>query len=539
MIDILIDSNAIYTGVDGKPFAGSIKINDNIITAVKKEKASQSEIDDAKRYIDLGDKMVLPGFSDSHIHYSLGALMVSGGIVSNLMDAKSAEECVSFVKEHLDKNPNLERICGYGWFNSLWEDDSLPDKSIIDKLIPDTPVYLGNIDGHAYWLNSKALEECNITRDTEVSFGAVGKDKNGEPNGLLFENEATGLCLDKVINFTDEEFEEAQYVLLDLFARLGLTSVSDLAANSVLSIESKIYSAAQKLLDDEKLTVRINFWPSMGLTGNFEKQKELEKKYNSDMLRVCGVKQFVDGTTSVYTACMLEPYEDNPDTCGSSNYPADFYKEIIPEANKHGLSVRLHCIGDGAVRIALDGFEKSKKINDNYSELHNCMEHVESISEKDIPRLKELDVIASVQPCHLPIDENEKISRIGKERCRYEWPFKSFDDIGVTMAFGTDFPMIIPNPFVNLHAAVTRCDTDGNPTGANPQEKISLECAINSYTLGSAISNGMEDKLGTLESGKLADITIINNNLFEIDENDILNSQVEMTIVDGKIVFEK
>lgn len=539
MIDILIDSNAIYTGVDGKPFTGSIKIHKNIITEVKKEKASQEEIDNAKRYLDFGDKLVLPGLSDAHVHYSSGAYMVGGNFVENLFDAKSAEECVSFAKEYLDQNPDLETVLGLGWFNSLWENDALPDKSIIDKVIPDKPVYLMNVDGHAYWLNSKALEECNITRDTEVQFGAIGKDENGEPNGLLFENEATGLCTDKAISLTSEELQNAQCILLDEISKWGLTSISDLATNSVLTNENTIYESTQRLLDDGRLTARINFWPAMGLTENFEEQKQSMKKYDSDMFRVCGLKQYVDGVTSTYTGYLLEPYEDNPETCGASNYSADFYDKIITAANKQGLPVRLHCIGDGAVRIALDAFEKSKKENVNYLDLNNSIEHIENIDEKDIPRLKELNVIASVQPCHLPLDENEKISRIGKERCRYEWPFKSFEDIDVTMAFGTDSPLVSLNPFLNIHAAITRCDAEGNPTGVNPQEKISLESAINSYTLGSAISNGMEDKLGTLENGKLADITIINNNLFEIDENDIPKTEAVMTIVDGKIVYEK
>ncbi|MEL7658187.1 MAG: amidohydrolase family protein [Bacillota bacterium] len=238
-----------------------------------------------------------------------------------------------------------------------------------------------------------------------------------------------------------------------------------------------------------------------------------------------------------YTAYLLEPYSDNPETVGFSNYPAELYEECIVGANKEGFGVRLHCIGDAAVRLALDAFEKSNHQNDNRM-LKNTIEHIESIHADDIPRFAQLGVVASMQPIHLPLDVNEKISRIGEERCQYEWPFKTMLENNATLAFGTDFPVASINPFPNIYAAVTRCDEHGELFGINPQERISLAETLRAYTYGSACAINREKELGTLEAGKLADIVVLDRNLFAVSEAEIPVTSVALTVMDGQIVYK-
>lgn len=202
----------------------------------------------------------------------------------------------------------------------------------------------------------------------------------------------------------------------------------------------------------------------------------------------------------------------------------------------------MHAVGDGAVRVALDAFEKSNQINDNignHKKLRNAIEHIETIHPDDIGRFKKLGVVASMQPYHLILDQNEKIQRMGEERCKLQWPHRTMLDQEAILAFGSDFPVVDANPFLEIYAAVTRCDDSGNPTGGNPKEKITLGEALSAYTKGSAYAYGREAELGTLEVDKFADIVILNKNLFALPNEEILNCEVEMTIVDGKIVYEK
>ena len=246
--------------------------------------------------------------------------------------------------------------------------------------------------------------------------------------------------------------------------------------------------------------------------------------------------------TSTYTGFLIEPYYDKNDMTGSPNYPKEVYEKRIIAANKRGLGVRLHCIADGSVRLALDAFEAANHATQNegnHKNIKNSIEHCENIHPDDIPRFKELGVIASMQPYHLTLDFNEKISRIGKERCRYEWPHRSLLDAGARLAFGTDYPVVDFNPFPSIYAAVTRCDDEGNPTGINPEERISLTEALQAYTYGSACAYGREKELGTLERGKLADIVVVDRDLFSIHQSEIKDCRIEMTIMDGKVVYKR
>jgi predicted amidohydrolase YtcJ len=257
------------------------------------------------------------------------------------------------------------------------------------------------------------------------------------------------------------------------------------------------------------------------------------------MLRYGGLKQFIDGVTSTYTGFLLEPYTDRPDTCGSANYPKEEYARCAKIAGAAGFPVRFHAIGDAAVRWALDVFEEANDARGDHANaagIRNTIEHVETIDEADIPRFAELGVVISPQPYHLTLDANEKISRCGPARCRWEWPLRTLLEKGARMAFSTDYPVVGFNPFKNIYAAISRCDDEGKPTGVNPEEAITLAEALKIYTVGSAYAFGRDDELGTLEEGKLADIAVVDRNLFAIPPHDINGCGVVLTICGGKVV---
>ena len=536
---LVIKSNAVYTGLNDSVFKGGVAVSDNKIVAVGSDSEIEEWISAETEVLEYGDQLILPGFIDAHMHFFTGAFVNSEYMLMDLFGAKSEEECVSMVEAFAKEHPDYGTISGMGWFPAFWDNhDTLPHRRSLDAVVSDRPVYLLSADCHTFWMNSKALEECCITKDTKVSFGKIGKGEDGELDGLLFEIEACTPANERAFILADDKMKELQKSFYADIAKNGITSTTNMSVNPVLESSFKEFEVAAELEKEGELTVRLHLYPSLGLDPNFEVVRGLREKYSSEKLRVSGLKQFVDGVTSTYTAYMLEPYSDNPGTRGFSNYPAELYEKMVAAANKEGFAVRLHCIGDAAVRLALDAFEKSNQQNDN-GKLKNTIEHIESIHAEDIPRFAGLGVIASMQPIHLPLDVNEKVSRIGEERCQYEWPFKTMLENNATLAFGTDFPVAGINPFPNIYAAITRCDEHGELVGTNPQERISLADTLKAYTYGSACAINREKELGTLEVGKLADVIVLDRDIFAGSKEGILNASVKLTIMDGQIVYKE
>ena len=539
--DIIIKSNAIFTGLEAEPFKGSVAVTGKNITYVGKKDVPESWIHENTEILHVEDGLVMPGISDAHAHYLLAATILSDYCCTDLTESKSAEECVEMMKAFRAKNPALNKLIGFGWFPSNWTEGKnpyeLPTKDSLDAAFPDIPVYLMMVDCHTFWCNTKALEECNIRKDTPFQFGYLGLDEKGEPNGILSELELIAPCFNEFYNFPDEISEKMQTNLLDEIARMGITSFTDVAECTIMTGVPADLKKIKAMEQKGKLTARVNVYPSLGITEDMTIQAQIRDEYSSDLVKIAGLKQFFDGVTSTYTAALIEPYEDKPDTKGNLNYKEEIFDKSIVAANKAGFGVKLHCIGDYAVRKALDIFEHAKNVTPNYKLCRNAIEHIESIHPNDIPRFAQLNVTASVQPVHLPLDANEKIERLGEERSLYEWPFQSFIVTGANVAFGTDAPVSSLNPFENIYVAMTRKTLAGQDTGINPGEKITLADALKAYTYGSAYAHNREDELGTLEVGKLADITVVDKNLFKISVEDIKNCQATLTMVDGKIVF--
>jgi predicted amidohydrolase YtcJ len=538
--DLVIFGDAIFDGISEQPFQGGIAVLGNKIVAVSQEKKNIQEwIDDHTIVLNYDNKLVMPGFVDAHMHLFTGGIVNSKYMLTELFEARSEDDCAKMVARFAAANPDLKKISGMGWFPGIWDDPlQKPTRKSLDLIVPDRPVYLLSADCHTFWLNTKALEECGINKDTTVSFGEIGKDKHGELDGLLYEIEACAAPNEKAFTLPKELMADLQAQFYMQLISYGITSTTNMSVSPVIENTLTGIEVAAEMEAKGELPIRIHFYPSLGLDGDMTVAKELRAKYYSDRLRFSGLKQFVDGVTSTYTAFLLEPYSDNSGVRGRSNYPYEIYEKGVVAANKEGIGVRLHAIGDGAVRMALDAFDASLEANGAHRCV-NTIEHIEVIHPDDIGRFSKLNVVASMQPMHLIMDQNEQIVRIGTNRGKYAWPHHTILESGAKLAFGTDYPVADINPFPNIFAAVERMDEYGTVVGINPEEKVTLTQALKAYTNGSASAIGRDSELGTLEEGKLADIIVLDRNLFQCGTKQIADTTVETTIMDGEIVFKK
>ncbi|MCK2003417.1 amidohydrolase [[Brevibacterium] frigoritolerans] len=529
--DIIISSNAIFTGLSVQPEPASIAITDNKIIAIGSEDEVKSYIGANTKVYQFNDQLIIPGFHDFHLHMMDGAVSMNS---ANLFPARSEEEALEMIREFAESRSEDPWIIGCSWDAGYWDTQQLPNRHSLDRILPDRPVLMFHAEGHYAWVNSKALEIANITRHTEnPSYGIIGKDETGEPNGLLYEKAMEAVIL-HAYDFTKEQKRELFTNFLAHAAGLGVTSVHDLFAIEALEMLND-YDVFKEFEDNGELTARIHLWPA--LNGNLEHVKQLRDMFQSDKLRVSGLKQFIDGVITARTAYLLEPYADQPNTRGETSFPPETIKKWVVDADKEGFSIRFHAIGDGAVRLALDSYEEAQKINGKRDSRHS-VEHIEVIHQDDVHRFKKLGVTASMQPDHFAMSERGVYTeRIGNEREKHVFSIKTLQEAGAKLAFGTDFPIDILNPLLQIYRAVTRIDSSGK-TVWHPHECITLAEALKAYTAGSAYGAFRDEELGTLEAGKLADIIVLERNLFQVPVEEIPDTKVLLTIVDGKVVFE-
>ena len=531
--DLVLSSAAIFTGNDTEPLTGSVAIKDNKILAVGSTEEVETFIGEETKILDVGDRLVMPGFHDSHIHLFLGSLARES---ADLSGTKSEEEAAQIVKEFADEHPDAPWIFGFRWYHIFWEEQKLPTRHSLDRLIPDRPVLLMNEECHGAWVNTKALDLMGIDEHTpDPPFGKIVRDEHGEPTGFLYET---------AMKFAEKAFAaipmDDQKRLFESFlshARaLGVTSVNDMLPLPGFNLGNlDLYAAYDEA---GKLTTRIHFLAA--LDGDLELPKKLRETYKSEKLQFSGLKQFVDGVPIAYTAYLIEPYSDDPSTIGDTLIPKDLLKQWIITADEAGFRIRLHTCGDGAVRLALDCFEEAQRLNGKRDSRHT-IEHIEVIHPDDINRLEKLGVIASFQPEHLAAErfvDHMYRKRLG-DREPFLWRILTIADTGATVIFGSDFPVVGLDPMTEIYRAVTRLHDDLQPVGGwNPQEKVALHDALTYYTKTPAYNTFREHELGTLEAGKLADIVVLDRNLFAVPAEEIKHAKVMLTIMDGKIVHE-
>ncbi|MEW9677808.1 amidohydrolase [Lentibacillus sp. L22] len=534
LADKIFSSQSVFTGLQDHAQPGAIALKDNKIIATGSIEEMKAFIGPNTKEFDFGDRTIMPGFHDAHLHIMLGALLIHGSV--DLSDAISSGDAIEKVKEFADQRPNDEWIIGYGWDHLSWGED-FPNRFIIDQAVIDRPVLLFHAELHYAWVNSKALKTAGVTSETEnPSNGKIQKDEDGEPTGILIET-ATSLVADVGLAMSKQDLQGLLEAFLQETARLGITSVNDLYQSSVEQMHGPdIFHLFKEFDEAERLTTRIHLYPV--LDGNIEEAKDMKKTFDSGKLKISGLKQFIDGVVTSHTAYMLDPYVDKPETKGNTALPKEVIRRRALQADKEGFQIRFHAIGDGAVSFGLDVFEEAQKINGVRDSRH-ALEHIEVIHPNDISRLKALGVIPSIQPAHLALMPKEShTTRVKKEKHPYLYTCKSLQGEEIKVSFGTDFPVTVLNPMLEIYYAVNRLDYTGENVW-NAQEKLSVAEALKAYTSGSAYSVFREDELGTLEEGKLADIVVLDENIFKIPRENIADVKVAMTVVDGKIVFQK
>ncbi|MGI6216292.1 MAG: amidohydrolase [Coriobacteriales bacterium] len=537
--DTVFRSNYVFTATDNECRSGAVAIKGNRILSVGSDQEVESCIGPDTKIIDCQDKLVMPGFFDDHTHFG-DAAQTGTRFCFPLFGAKSADECVERGKAHLAANPDLRRLYGFGWNPENWDDPTMPTKEMLDEVFPDIPVYFQADVAHFIWANTKALEESGISKEQEFRLGGPVKDENGELTGIVYEIPAISPMVINAHDLTVEERMEITPILIRNLNELGVTSVTVVSGESFTNTTYNDYEAYKRLDEtmDGGLPLRMNLYPCMGSTGDFDIVRKLRDTYNSPKVKVCGLKQFVDGVPNLHTAFLKGNYADEP-VNGNTFFPPETYAEVVTKANAEGFNVKMHAIGDQAVKIAIDAYEASYEKNRGEGYV-NCIEHVDLIDDPDIDRAAACGTVMSIQPRHIILNQKSQPIVFGEERMNTKlYRYRSMVDRGCKICIGTDFPCVPIDPMVTVYAAITRADLDGTPLNGNPDEALTLGETLRGYTYGSACACGRGDELGTLEPGKLADLIVIDGPLFGEDPKAILDRKVLLTMVDGNVVFKR
>ncbi len=520
----------IYTVNKKQPLAESVVVYDNKIIFVGSDSDAKKFIDDNTEVVDLTGKLMLPGFIDNHVHFTSGGFYLNG---IDLRPAKSIKEFQEILRNYV-KGKEGKWITGGEWDHEAWEVKELPTKELIDDITPATPVFITRFDGHMGLANSYALKLAGITKDTpSPDGGLIVKDpKTGEPTGILKDN-AMALIYEHVPDQTEEEVYNNTLTALEEAKRLGVTGVHDITYIPDLR-------AYQKIEKDGKLTCRIYTRMPVSTYKNLANEG-IQYNFGSDKIKLGALKGFADGSLGSMTAWFFEPFTQDTTTSG---LPMDIItdgslKKWAFDADKNKLQLCIHAIGDRANSYILDMYQEIKEKNPEWDRRFR-IEHAQHVRFQDIKRFAEIGVIASVQPYHAIDDGVWAEKRIGPERIEYTYPFRSFIDAGVKLCFGTDWVVAPLNPLLGIYAAVTRRTLDGkNPDGWIPEQKITIEEAIECYTINNAYASFQEDELGSIEPGKFADMVILSDDILTIDPIKIKDVKVDMTIFDGEIIYGK
>lgn len=536
--DLLLFNGRIHTLDADQPQAQALALVGNRILAVGANDELRPLLRSGGRAVDLEGRAVIPGLIDAHVHFGWHSLALFQGRV-DLDNVPTKAEAVARVAERARRQEHGQWVQGAGWNKNIWIDPSFPTATDLDAVIPDHPVALEDKSHHATWVNGRALDLAGISAATEdPPGGKILRDESGQPTGILLETAAE--LVYKVIPETDvRTMVEALRLGIPQAHRLGLTGVHDPGHPVVLS-------AFQVLRAREELQLRaLVHIPSDGLDA--ARQLGLRSGLGDEYLRIGGVKMFADGALGPQSAHMLAPYEGTTGELGIPTYTAEELQDLAHRSHQAGLSVAVHAIGDAANRNVLDAIEHAHLQDpDSHSRvstvpdpiLPDRIEHVQLLHADDVGRLARMGVVASMQPIHATSDM-EMAERHWGRRCDLSYAWRSVLDSGACLAFGSDCPVETLDPLAGIHAAVTRRRADGlpGPEGWIPAQRLTVTEAVHAYTLGAAYAAGEGHLKGSLSPGKLADAVVLSRDILVCDPMEILETRVEMTVFDGRIVY--
>ncbi len=535
--DLVILNGKVVTIDKDNPRAEAIAVINDKIVAVGKNSRIRKYIDEPNTVVvDADGRLVIPGFNDAHAHF--GPVNTDYIELRYITDPSIITEKVS--EKVQDSEPG-ELIRGGHWEHEMFITKDWPTKELIDAVSPENPVVLSRADGHSVLVNSYVIEKSGITRDTPDPFGGeIQRDPDtGEPTGIFKESAKRLLKYGAVpVERTEEEEAEREWkgylMALEKARKLGVTSIQ---------IPGRAdWAMYEKLEKEGELTSRIDIGGV--LTADEEQlmlyREQLEKHPpESNWLRFGYLKGFIDGTLGSGTALMFEPFSDEPDKSGLPQMTYEELETKVLASDEAGFQIGIHAIGTKANNWILNAYEKALEENGARDSRHRS-EHAQLLTQEDIPRFASLNVVASMQPTHCITDKRFCEKRIGAERSKGAYAWRSLMDAGASIAFGTDYSVEPLNPMEGLYAAVTRKDRLGEEgEGWFPGEKLKMEEAIRLYTLGSSYAQFMEDRKGMIKPGYLADIVITDKDLMFVPEIEIMKTTVDYTIVGGKIVYQK
>jgi predicted amidohydrolase YtcJ len=548
--DLVLTHGNIFTGVAGAPRAtGLAVVGEKIVAVTSTDTELKPYIGPSTRVIDLHGQFAMPGWNDAHVHLAQAAYSKSE---VNLEGARSLEELQQRVRARLSEYEPGQWIVGQGWDHTLWPEKKFPTRQDLDAISTDHPMFLQRIDGHVAVVNSLALKIAGITAKTpDPPGGRIERDpKTGEPTGMLEEASGMGLVYKFVPHYSIEQRLRALEIVLNEASSFGVTSVQDCSVFTTQPGDNygwENFLAFKKIRQLGKLNVRVTEWLPFGASLD-ELQKMRREGGGSSAadpgdpwLKTGALKGFLDGSLGSRTAALLAPYSDAPGTSGILRMDPQDVKQMAIERDRAGFQIAFHAIGDRANRVGLDAFAAVAAANPA-RDRRDRIEHAQIVAPEDFARFASLGVIASMQPAHLLDDERWAEARLGPERIKGAYAWHTMLADGVHLAFGTDYPYYESiDPLQGLYACVTRKLLDGGgPAGGwEPQEKISAFDCIHAYTAGSAYAQFEEKRKGLLEPGMLADIVVYPHDITALPPASLLQEQVSLTIVGGRLVYEK
>lgn len=532
--DIVFQNGSVYTVDATRSWAEAVAIRDARIVYVGTTAGAIKLVGPRTRTIDLRGKMLLPGFHDSHVH------LIGGGIEMaecNVNGMTTLEQIQEAVRQYAARHPDKKWIRGGGWPLTL--EAGNPHKRLLDAIVPDRPVILDAFDGHSLWANSRALEIAGITKETpDPPRGRIERDPvTGEPTGTLRES-AGLLVINKVPPYSHEDYVAGLRRGLQLANQFGITSVQEASARDWHLEALADLDRSNQLTVRAVAAMRVD---PVKYDSQLAQFVEWRKKYQGKRLRAISAKIFLDGVIESRTASLLEPYLGSDDR-GWLNYEPEVLKPLAAELDRLGFQIHIHAIGDRAIQCSFDALEFARARNGSRDSRHH-LAHIQLFHPSDLPRFRQLGVIANFQPLWASADDyivkmTEPV--LGPERSRWLYPIRTVAESGAMIVGGSDWSVTSMNPLEAIQVAVTRRGiSDGPGTPWISEEVVDLPLMIAAYTINGAYVNFQEQETGSIEVGKAADLIVLNRNLFEIPRHEMHNVKVELTLLDGQVVYQE